>query len=322
MDLRQLKYFLTSVEHRSFGRAAEVLNVTQPALSKAVRRLELDLGVKLLDRLPRGVSPTIYGEALAAHAHLIGTEIDRARSAITELKAGNAGRVVVGAGSSMRIELLPVACVSVHRQAPGAEIKLVGALYDDLIPNLSRGELDLVLSMIPETPEDPELVHEPLYLDQNHPCVRPGHPLLASEQPVAAAAYLDYGWVLPAHDNLPRQYLNAYFHARRLPTPRAAIESNSSVFTMGVLERSDLIGWLPTQIIAAGQGEVVAVPDSRLALARTVGITYRKATALSPVAHLLIDELKATAADMIAAGTVMPMATSTADHDRKLSVKP
>ena len=75
MDLRQLRYFLATVESRSFGKAAEKLHVTQPALSKAVRRLELSLGVRLLDRLPRGVSPTIYGEALAAHADLIEGEL-------------------------------------------------------------------------------------------------------------------------------------------------------------------------------------------------------------------------------------------------------
>ncbi len=57
MDLRQLQYFLATVENRSFGRAAEQMHVTQPALSKAVQRLEKELGVRLLDRLPRGVEP-------------------------------------------------------------------------------------------------------------------------------------------------------------------------------------------------------------------------------------------------------------------------
>ena len=60
-----------------------------------VKRLEEDLGVKLLDRLPRGVSPTLFGEALAAHANLIGGELTRAREAITALRSGQSGRVVV-----------------------------------------------------------------------------------------------------------------------------------------------------------------------------------------------------------------------------------
>ena len=178
MDLRQLQYFLATVENRSFGRAAEQLHVTQPALSKAVRRLESSLGVKLLERLPRGVSPTIFGEALAAHASLIKGELGRAEEAIVALKEGNTGRVVVGAGSSMRLELVPEACVRLQNRHPDVEIKLIGELYDDLIPDLKRGELDLAISMIPEHDDDTELKRVALYRDQTHPTVRVDHPIL------------------------------------------------------------------------------------------------------------------------------------------------
>ena len=182
MDLRQLQYFLATVENRSFGRAAEQLHVTQPALSKAVRRLELTLGVKLLDRLPRGVSPTIYGEALTAHANLIQCELSRAEEAIVALKEGNTGRVVVGAGSSMRLELVPEACVRLQARHPDVEIKMIGELYDDLIPDLERGEIDLAISMIPENDNDPELKRVPLYRDQTHPTVRVGHPIFKKKR--------------------------------------------------------------------------------------------------------------------------------------------
>ncbi|MEZ5593412.1 MAG: LysR family transcriptional regulator [Gammaproteobacteria bacterium] len=140
MDLRQLQYFLATVEHRSFGRAADALHVTQPALSKAVGRLEASLGVKLLDRLPRGVSPTLYGEVLAAHANLIDGELGRARDAIIALKGQYRSGVVVGAGASMRLELLPEAMRLAPASARG-EIKVTGELYDDLIPGLQKGNL-------------------------------------------------------------------------------------------------------------------------------------------------------------------------------------
>lgn len=201
MDLRQLQYFLATLENRSFAGAAEQLHVTQPALSKAVKRLELKLGVKLLERLPRGVAPTIYGETLAAHASLIKGELDRAEDAIIALKEGNTGLVVVGAGSSMRLELLPEASVKLRSRHPDVEIKVIGELYDDLIPDLKRGEIDLTLSMIPEHEEDPEIVHEPLYLDQTHPCVRVDHPLF-KKMHLSAKDCLDYDWILPNYENL------------------------------------------------------------------------------------------------------------------------
>lgn len=324
MDLRQLHYFLATMEHRSIGRAAAALNVTQPALSKAIRRLELELDVKLLERLPRGVVPTIYGEALAAHASVIGLEIGRAKAAVTDLRDGGVGQVVVGAGSSMRIELLPEACVRVREKVPGAEIKIIAELYDDLIPDLQRGELDFVLSMIPDYEMDPDLVHVPLYVDENHPCARPGHPLMAMKR-VEPEDCLECGWVLPASSNLPRQYLDAYFHSRRLPPPRVVIETNSAVFTESVLAKSDLLGLLPTQVINHSVGSIVALPAPEITLSRTVGLTHRRASVLSPLARLLIDELVGVAGDMIARGTVWPLKKARearGRHNPRLSERP
>ena len=142
MDLKQLQYLLVTIEHRSFARASKILHISQPALSKAVKRLEESLGVQLLERLPRGVRPTLYGEALAAHASLINNEVVRASDAIIALRDGNTGRVVVGAGSSMRMELLPEAVVRLRQRRPDVDITMVGELYDDLLPDLKKGELD------------------------------------------------------------------------------------------------------------------------------------------------------------------------------------
>ena len=307
MDLRQLQYFLATVENRSFGKAAEKLHVTQPALSKAVRRLELSLGVKLLDRLPRGVSPTIFGEALAAHADLIKGEIQRARDAIFALKDGNTGRVVVGAGSSMRLELVPEACVRLQSRHPDVEIKLIGELYDDLIPDLARGEIDLALSMVPENDDNLDLIHEPLYLDQTHPAVRVGHPLLRKKK-ITAEDCLEYDWILPGQDNLGRRHLDSFYLAKKLPVPKPTSYSNSTLFAVSVIRKSDFIGWHPTQVIGDSKKTgLKALPVPDITLTRTVGISYRRTSVLSPAALLLIGELKAVGADMIARNLVMPL---------------
>ena len=308
MDLRQLQYFLATVEHRSFGRAGDALHVTQPALSKAVGRLEASLGVKLLDRLPRGVSPTLYGEVLAAHANLIDGELGRARDAIIALKQGSTGRVVVGAGASMRLELLPEATVRLYQRRPEVKIKVTGELYDDLIPGLQKGEFDLILSMVPEYVIDPDIRHEPLYLDQTHPCVRVGHPLLQKRN-ISAADCLEYGWILPKEGNLGRRHLDAFFLAMNLPAPQPTVESNTTIYTINAVRKSDLIGWLPTQIINDSMVTgVTALPVAAITLTRTVGISYRRASVLSPAALLLFDELKQVSREMVAANRVLPLA--------------
>lgn len=307
MDLRQLQYFLTTVESRSFRRAAEVLNISQPALSKAVKRLEEDLGVKLLERLPRGVSPTLIGESLAAHANLIRGELTRARDAVTALRTGEAGRVVVGAGSSMRIELLPEAIVRLRSRHPDVEIEVVGELYDDLLPDLQNGILDLTLSMIPNTNTIADVLCSALYMDQTHPTVRAGHPL-AQKHTLTIEDCLDFDWILPSHKNLGRRHLDAFFLRQNLRSPEPVIETNSTMFCLSALRKSDLIGWHPTQVIGEHRETgLVALPIEEITLTRTVGVSTRRTSVLSPAALLLIEELKNVSKDMINAKNVMPL---------------
>lgn len=313
MDLRQLHYFLTTVECRNFGRAAQVLNVSQPALSKAVKRLEDDLGVKLLERLPRGVSPTLFGEALHAHANLISGEITRARDAITALRNGQTGRVVVGAGSSMRLELLPEAIVRLLEHRPDVEVEVVGELYDDLLPDLRNGLLDLTLSMIPNANSSDEIHNTALYVDQTHPTVRVDHPLAKKSNPTVEDC-LDYVWILPSAENLGRRHLDAYFLRRNLQAPAPKIETNSTVFCVNMLLKTDLIGWHPTQVIGdADKTGLVALPVDEITLTRTVGLTTRRNSVLSPAAVLLIEELKNVSKDMIQKGLVMPLQSAPGD---------
>ena len=78
-DYRHLDVFLAVVQEGSLGRAAQALNRSQPAVSKAIKRLEESLEVPLFERDARGMIPTVYGEALLAHAELIASEAERAR---------------------------------------------------------------------------------------------------------------------------------------------------------------------------------------------------------------------------------------------------
>ncbi len=78
MDLRLLRYFVACVENRTMHAASRAVNVSQPALSKAIANLEDQLGVALLDRQPRGVTPTPYGQTLFRYAKMIDSEMRRA----------------------------------------------------------------------------------------------------------------------------------------------------------------------------------------------------------------------------------------------------
>ncbi len=305
MDLVRLRYFLAAVEYGTIARAAEKLHVTQPALSKAIKRLEADLDVQLLQRLPRGVSPTPYGEILAAHARLIAVETGHAREAIAALKSGAGGKVVVGAGASMRLDLVPRAIVALLEENAGVEISVVGELYDNIMPDLAQGKLDLTVSMVPDEKPVQGLVHEPLYRDQIHPTVRVGHPLLRQTR-ITAEQCLDYDWILPTPDNLGVEYLNAFFLSLGLAKPGPRLVTNSTMTALNVIRQSDMIGWHPTQVIGnSGDTGVSALAVPEITLTRKVGISFRKSGIVSVATRLFVARLRHVAQCMIEEGLVL-----------------
>lgn len=307
MDLRQLEYFIAAVEHGSLGRAAEALNISQPAISKGIRRLEQRLEVKLLERLPRGVSPTVYGEVLASHGQIIRRELERAQSQLRALKLGEAGQVSIGAGASMRIRLVPEAIQRLISDHPNVEIDLVSQLHNRLIPDLKNGIIDVAVCQVSDASIDPDLTVFPLYTDRICPTVRTGHPLLEKES-LSAADCLNYDWILPAKNHFGRRQLEGCFLGLSLPQPNTVVENSSTLFAISMVRQSDMISWHPTQIYQNSyDNEVVALDIPEITITRTIGTSIRKECVLSEATKLLIGELNFVAQKMIDEGIVQAL---------------
>ena len=173
MELRQLEYFVAVARHGHFGRAAEAIYVTQPALSQQVRRLEAELGVALLRRTSRGIELTPAGADLLAHAEAILAEVSGARSAMDEHAGVVRGAVRLAAtADSVR---LPEVLAAFHREHPGVRIALRQASSAEALELVRRGAVDLaVLSLSGDAGglDVTALAEEPLRL-----IVEPGDPL-------------------------------------------------------------------------------------------------------------------------------------------------
>lgn len=148
MELRQLMYAEAVVRHRHFTRAAEELHVAQSALSRQVRRLEAELGVKLFERTSRRVVPTEAGEAVAGRARRVLAEIDGVRGEVDELRGLVRGRVAIGA-------LLPAGGIEVTRllaqftqRHPGIEVGLREGTAADMRGLIEADELDVAFSLV------------------------------------------------------------------------------------------------------------------------------------------------------------------------------
>lgn len=297
MDLRQLEYFLRVAQRKNISTAAVELNITQPTLTKSIKLLEDQLGVKLFDRLPRGVALTSYGLTLLRHAEAVHVQVKDAGHEITALRNGTFGTVRIGAGPAWLRSHLPLAVARVIAKHPAIHVQVDGSFDETLLRALRQGELDFVVAEIPAPEDQQDLDIVRLTSDILGVCCRSQHPL-ASRRKLSMRDLLQYPWVKPPRVTRAQRRLNALFVARDLPPPKGAVESGSMALLLNVLRHSDALTFMVSKTLLAREGEglvMLKVPD--LTLSREAGIVTRRDGWLSPAALHIIEELKLICAE-------------------------
>jgi LysR family hydrogen peroxide-inducible transcriptional activator len=178
MEIHQLAYLVAVAEEGSISKAARRVGVAQPSLSQQVKKLEDELGHRLLDRLPKGVVPTEAGRQLLEHARRVLAEIADARRRIGDTPGHVTGSLAVGAIPTMAPFLLPEVVRRFAKRHPDVRLTVVEDVTDRLLGALERGEIDVaVLSSAhaPATVHLDRVAREPLRL-----MLPSGHPLAKS----------------------------------------------------------------------------------------------------------------------------------------------
>lgn len=149
MTIKQLQYFLRVAELRSFSKAAAYLHVAQPALGLQVRKLEEELGVKLLERHSRGVTPTEAGLLLRDHAQVILRQVERAKLSVADLGGPPRGKVAVGVTPTLNLILSTQLVERCRRDYPEVSLSIVDGMSEFLMEWLENDRLDLAYSYNP-----------------------------------------------------------------------------------------------------------------------------------------------------------------------------
>lgn len=149
METRNLKYFLAVVDAGSVTRAAEVLDIAQPALSQALSRMERDLAVKLFERTRRGAQLTPAGEAIVEDIRLSVARIDAASHRAREIGAQRGGRLTIGFASAALFSLLPRAIAALREEVPNVELMLREMSNAEQASALEKGTIDIGLLHTP-----------------------------------------------------------------------------------------------------------------------------------------------------------------------------
>lgn len=209
MDLKQLEYFVRVAEMGSFTRAAIALNVAQPALSRQIRMLEVELRQNLLKRNGRGASPTEAGQLLLEHGRGILHQVERAREELARARSGLTGRVALGLPPSVARVLTVPLTRAFRDKMPDAQLSISEGLSAGMQESLLSGRLDIALIYNATSASGLELsplLQEELWL------VQPRPPGLQEDPPPPAISLKEVSrmpLVIPSRPNAIRMHVES-----------------------------------------------------------------------------------------------------------------
>lgn len=209
MDLKQLEYFVRVAEMGSFTRAAIALNVAQPALSRQIRLLEVELRQNLLKRNGRGASPTEAGQLLLEHGRGILHQVERAHEELARARSGLSGKVALGLPPSVARVLTVPLTRAFREKMPDAHLSISEGLTAAMQESLLNGRLDIALLYNPKATaglEISHLVQEELWLVQARRSALQEDP---PPPPIALKEVAKLPLVIPSRPNAIRMHVES-----------------------------------------------------------------------------------------------------------------
>ena len=259
MNLKQLEYFVKVAELGSFSRAAVVLDIAQPALSRQVRALETDLRETLLLRNGRGVVLTEAGKRLFDHGAQILQMVTRARDDVEARRDEPAGRVVIGLPPSISRALTRPVIDTFKRELPRARLALVEGLSMHIAEWLATGRVDIALLFNPEL--NPAIETTPVLVEEL--CLVAPVATRQRRAPLPLAELANYPLVMPEGAHAFRRLLDRQ-------AALAGVKLNVAVEVSSVMAIIDLV--------IAGYGHAVLTASAVAASGRGAELAVRPLT--------------------------------------------
>lgn len=241
---RHLQCFLEISRQGSLARAADVLAVSQPAVSKTLKELECLLETSLFERSKHGVTLTAAGQAFLRYA---GPSVQTLREGVRSLRAGEhvAGVVRLGALSTVESSLLPDVVRRLHAQHAALVVSVVSGPSAYLLGQLRGGELDLVVGRMTEAPQIQGLSFEHLYSESMTLVVRSGHVLLGGDHSRLA----EFPLVLPQSGTTIRRHAEGLFIQLGISLPPRRLETLSVSLSRQYVRGCDAVWVAPLDAV-------------------------------------------------------------------------
>jgi DNA-binding transcriptional LysR family regulator len=300
LKLRDLHILLAVAKSGSMGRAATELAMSQPAVSKAIADLEYALGLRLLDRGPQGIEPTMYGRALLKCGLAVFDDLRQGVKELEFLADPAVGELSIGCTEPLSAGFVSVLVDRFTKDYPRAALRVVSA---DLVTlqyrELSQRNVEMAFVPMPGQLPEQEASTE-LLLDDRNVILAAAHNKWTRRRKIALSDLIEEPWVLPPPDSPVGSYLAAAFRAGGVEPPRACVRTFSIPLYQRLLATGRFLTSLPVSMLRHDptlRRLSVEFPSH----SRPIGIMTLKNRMLSPLAELFI-ELARRVAKQIAKG--------------------
>lgn len=297
IKFRHLQAFVEVARQKSVNKAAELLHVSQPAVTKTIRELEDMLGVALFERDGRGIRMTRYGEVFQRHAGATMTALRQAVDSVSQEAARAGAPVRVGALPTVSARIMPQAMTRFLAEGTATPVKIVTGENAVLLEQLRVGDLDLVVGRLAAPDKMTGLSFEHLYSERVLFVVRADHPLLAPGTNLFDRLQ-DFPLLMPTRNSVIRPVVEQFLIAHGVSVPATQIETVSDSFGRAYLRMSDAV-WIISEGVVAGDiadGVLAALPLDTDDTRGPVGLTMRTDTLPSLALTLLTNAIRDAAA--------------------------
>lgn len=291
IKFRHLVCFLEMARQGSLARAADVLAVSQPAMSKTLKELETLLDASLFVRSKSGITLTEAGVAFLRYA---GPSVQALREGVTALRSGEhaAGLVRVGVLSTVESLLMPEVVRRLHERHPALVVSVVTGPSAYLLSQLRVGDVDLVVGRMTDSPEIQGLSFEHLYSESMTLVARPGHPLLSGT--LDRQALENYPLVLPLGGTTIRKFADSLFVQCGISQSRQRLETLSVILSRRYVLSSEALWIAPLDAVRLdlARGELVEVELGQREAGGSVGISSNTSLPLSLAAQWAVEVVR------------------------------
>jgi DNA-binding transcriptional LysR family regulator len=300
LKLQDLHVLLTVVEAGSMRKAAEVLNTSQPAISRSIAELENSVGVRLLDRNPQGIAPTACGRALLDGGTAAFDELRQAVKKIEFLADPTAGEVRIGSIIPLAVSFVSTVVDRLSPRYPRMVFHFVTGGTEILHRNLHERKVDFLVARrygpAADDREDFEFLFEDSYV-----VVAGAKSPLVHRRGLALADLVDQSWVLAPPDSALWSLAMEVFRAGGLDRPRAVAFADPAEVRMALVANGRFLSILPASAFRFPnrRPELKTLPVQLLSARVEVGIVKLKNRTLSPVAQLFIDDARKVAKPLV-----------------------